>query len=103
MCCRAKKEHAASNLTVVLRSAAKQKFPSGFKGFAYFCPSKEGKNLSKEKRKSNSSAATQEQRKISIKDENIIFLLARNNYKKEIKREFPNSKLIRWKDFRMNY
>jgi len=61
---RPKKEHAAPGPTVVLRSVTQQKFPSGFKGFAYFCPSKEGKNLSKEKRKSNSSAATQEQRKI---------------------------------------
>jgi hypothetical protein len=39
-------------------------------------------------------------RKINIKDENITFLLARNDYKKEIKQMFPASKLISWKKFR---
>jgi hypothetical protein len=39
-------------------------------------------------------------RKINIKDENITFLLARNDYKKEIKQNFPDSKLVSWKKFR---
>ncbi|NPA68881.1 MAG: hypothetical protein GXO50_09770 [Chlorobi bacterium] len=42
------------------------------------------------------------QRQIIIDDKDIVFLLARNNYIKHIRKEFPESKLIRWKDFRMN-
>jgi hypothetical protein len=41
-------------------------------------------------------------RKIDICDEYIIFLLARNSYKAEIRKYFPNSKLISWIDFRTN-
>jgi len=39
-------------------------------------------------------------RNIEIDNKNIIFLLARNNYKKELKKEFPGSEFIRWIDFR---
>jgi hypothetical protein len=39
-------------------------------------------------------------RQINIKDENITFLLARNDYKKVIKQIFPDSKLVSWKKFR---
>ena len=47
------------------------------------------------------------ERYIDVKDEDIIFLLPRNrlagkSYKKVIKKYFPQSKVIRWKDFRMN-
>lgn len=41
-------------------------------------------------------------RNISIKDEDIIFLLPRKNYLKPLKSEFPNSKYFRWIDFRMS-
>jgi hypothetical protein len=41
-------------------------------------------------------------RGMEIQDKDIIFLLARNNYKKQIHYEFPNSRLIRWIDFRMS-
>ena len=41
-------------------------------------------------------------RGIHISDENITFLLARNNYKKQVQEEFPNSRLIRWIDFRLS-
>ena len=41
-------------------------------------------------------------RKIEIADEEIIFLLARTSYSNHVRAEFPNSKLIRWIDFRMN-
>jgi len=41
-------------------------------------------------------------RNISIKDEDIIFLLPRKNYLKHLKGEFPNSKYFRWIDFRMS-
>lgn len=40
-------------------------------------------------------------RDIHVADRDIIFLLARNNYEKNIKREFVDSQLVRWKDFRM--
>lgn len=43
-----------------------------------------------------------EERKINIADEDIVFLLARNSYIKYIRREFPNSKFIRWIDFRIS-
>lgn len=42
------------------------------------------------------------ERKIEIRDQDIIFLLARKNYSKYIRREFPASKRIRWKDFRLS-
>ena len=41
-------------------------------------------------------------RKIFIPDWEIIFLLARKNYIKKIKLEFPESNLIRWIDFGMS-
>jgi len=41
-------------------------------------------------------------RKIQILDQDIIFLLPRKNYLKYIRREFPDSQYIRWKDFRMS-
>lgn len=41
------------------------------------------------------------ERNIGIDDSQIIFLLARTKYKKYIEKEFPYSKIIRWKDFRM--
>lgn len=41
------------------------------------------------------------ERNIGIDDSQIIFLLPRTKYKKYIKKEFPYSKIIRWKDFRM--
>ncbi len=41
-------------------------------------------------------------RKISIHDEDIVFLLARHNYKKFLKKAFPVSHMIRWIDFRMS-
>jgi hypothetical protein len=41
-------------------------------------------------------------RGIEIQDKDIIFLLARNIYKKQIRNEFPNSRLISWIDFRMS-
>ena len=41
------------------------------------------------------------ERKIDVEGSQIIFLLARTKYKKYIIKEFPNSKIIRWKDFRM--
>jgi hypothetical protein len=43
-----------------------------------------------------------ESRGIQIKDENIIFLLPRTHYKKDLKQEFPNSRFIRWEDFRLS-
>ena len=39
---------------------------------------------------------------INVAVEGILFLLARNNYIKDIKREFPNSTYKSWKDFRMS-
>ncbi len=41
-----------------------------------------------------------EKKKINVQDKNITFLLARNDYKKEIKQMFPESTLISWKKFR---
>ena len=41
-------------------------------------------------------------RGITLPDENITFLLARNNYKKQLQEEFPHSRLIRWIDFRLS-
>ncbi|MEW6003341.1 MAG: hypothetical protein AB1638_11960 [Nitrospirota bacterium] len=41
-------------------------------------------------------------RKIKVADEDIVFLLARKNYLKDIRREFPNSGYKRWIDFRMS-
>jgi hypothetical protein len=41
-------------------------------------------------------------RGISIDDENIIFLLPRQHYKKQLDEEFPRSKKIRWIDFRLS-
>lgn len=41
------------------------------------------------------------ERNISIDESQIVFLLARTKYKKYIEKEFPNSEIIRWKDFRM--
>ena len=42
-------------------------------------------------------------RGINIEDENIIFLLARKNYKRHLVGEFPNSHKIRWIDFRLSF
>jgi len=42
-------------------------------------------------------------RGISIPEDRIIFLLARTCYKKELVKEFPNSKFFRWIDFRLSY
>lgn len=41
-------------------------------------------------------------RGIEIDEENIIFLLARNSYKKLLQKEFPKSKFVTWKYFRVN-
>jgi hypothetical protein len=41
-------------------------------------------------------------RGISIDDEDIIFLLPRQHYKKQLHEEFPNSRKIRWIDFRLS-
>lgn len=41
-------------------------------------------------------------RNINVAVEDILFLLARNNYIKDIKREFPNSTYKTWMDFRMS-
>lgn len=41
-------------------------------------------------------------RGILVPDEDIIFLLARPNYKKLLRKEFPVSQMIRWIDFRMS-
>ena len=40
-------------------------------------------------------------RGISISEDMIVFLLARTSYEKELKREFPNAKFVRWIDFRL--
>lgn len=40
-------------------------------------------------------------RNIEIADSNIVFLLARGNYQKQIKAVFPDSKQIRWIKFRL--
>ncbi|HNV94754.1 MAG TPA: hypothetical protein PKI84_06810 [Methanofastidiosum sp.] len=42
-------------------------------------------------------------RGISVPEDRIIFLLARTIYKKELVKEFPNSKFFRWIDFRLSY
>lgn len=42
------------------------------------------------------------EKSIHVADQDIIFLLARNSYKKYILREFPDSQLYTWKDFRMS-
>jgi len=39
-------------------------------------------------------------RRIAIEEENIIFLLARQHYKRELKEQFPHSQMIAWKKFR---
>jgi len=41
-------------------------------------------------------------RNINVAVEDIVFLLARKDYKKDIKREFPNSTYKTWIDFRMS-
>ena len=41
-------------------------------------------------------------RNIFIDDENIIFLLPRPHYRKRLDEEFPNSRKIRWIDFRLS-
>ena len=40
-------------------------------------------------------------RGISIEDEKVIFLLPRLHYKRYLVEEFPESKFVRWIDFRM--
>lgn len=40
--------------------------------------------------------------KIDIVEDKMIFLLARNNYKAQIREEFSNAHFIRWIDFRMS-
>ena len=39
-------------------------------------------------------------RGIKIEDSNIIFLDPNHGYYKELKKEFPESKIIKWVDFR---
>lgn len=41
-------------------------------------------------------------RGISIPENKIIFLLARRHYRKQLKKEFPQSQFRTWKDFRTN-
>lgn len=41
-------------------------------------------------------------RGIDIDDKNMIFLLPRKHYKKELKKEFPKAKFKSWKEFRLN-
>jgi hypothetical protein len=41
-------------------------------------------------------------RNIEVPDDNIVFLLARTSYRKEIRREFPKSRLETWIEFRMS-
>jgi len=43
-----------------------------------------------------------ESRGLVIEEENWIFLLARNSYKKHLKKHYPLSTKIRWIDFRMD-
>lgn len=38
----------------------------------------------------------------TVDDKDIIFLLARNNYKKKLTSIFPNSEFIRWNKFRIS-
>ena len=40
-------------------------------------------------------------RGILVDEKIMIFLLARNNYKRKIRETFPNAKLVSWIDFRM--
>lgn len=40
------------------------------------------------------------EKNIEVDEENIVFLLARRNYRKILVNEFPNSKLYSWKEFR---
>jgi hypothetical protein len=46
--------------------------------------------------------AKMKKRHISVPDDQIIFLLARNNYLREIRTQFPAARHIRWIDFRMS-
>jgi len=41
-------------------------------------------------------------RNIDVADENIVFLLARRNYRAILQDEFPESRLVQWIDFRMS-
>jgi len=41
-------------------------------------------------------------RNIKIEEEKIVFLLARNSYKNQIRESFPKAKLVKWINFRMN-
>ena len=41
-------------------------------------------------------------RGIDVPDEKIVFLLARSGYERHIRKEFPRSSRITWKDFRMS-
>jgi uncharacterized short protein YbdD (DUF466 family) len=41
-------------------------------------------------------------RDIHVPDHDIVFLLARNNYVKHIRTQFPDSKRFTWKHFRMS-
>ncbi|WP_420580202.1 hypothetical protein [Reichenbachiella sp.] len=43
------------------------------------------------------------QKGIDVDEGNIIFLLPRNHYRKQLKTHFPNSTLVRWKEFRMSH
>ncbi|OGQ13238.1 MAG: hypothetical protein A2026_13965 [Deltaproteobacteria bacterium RBG_19FT_COMBO_46_12] len=43
------------------------------------------------------------ERGIPIDDENIVFLLPRPHYKKQLDEEFPKSKKVRWIDFRLSF
>ena len=40
-------------------------------------------------------------RKIHVPDQDIVFLLARNNYRSDRRKEFPEASVTRWIDFRM--
>ena len=41
-------------------------------------------------------------RGILVDEKRMIFLLARKNYTRQIRENFPNAKLVRWIDFRMD-
>lgn len=42
------------------------------------------------------------QRDIALADECIVFLLARNNYRRHLRQAFPTSTMVSWLDFRLN-
>lgn len=58
--------------------------------------------LYKVKREIKNLRIKMKMRKIKIEDKNIIFLLARNDYRRDINNEFPNANKISWVNFRIN-